>query len=78
MKAAISAKGPEPNSEVSPRIGTAAYWVVFDSDAGGITACRNRPAGGRSGREAEIEAAGKDVVRRARRGFAHQQKGDCS
>ena len=50
MKVAISAKGPEPNSEVSPRIGTATYLVVFDSDAGGITARRSRPAGRGSGR----------------------------
>ena len=50
MKVAISAKGPEPNSEVSPRIGTATYLVVFDSDAGGITARRNRPAGRGFGR----------------------------
>jgi len=57
MKVAISATGPEPNSEVSPRIATAAYLVVFDSDAGGITACRNRPAGSGPGRELEAKAA---------------------
>jgi len=57
MKVAISAQGPDQNSEVSPHIGTTTYLVVFDSDAGGITARRNRPAGARSGREAEIEAA---------------------
>ena len=57
MKVAISAMGPEPNSEVSSRIAKAAYLIVFDSDTGGITAYRNRPARGKSGRDQEIEAA---------------------
>lgn len=55
MKVCITSKGPELNSEVDPRFGRAAYFIIIDSESGDYEAKENAAVNAAGG--AGIQAA---------------------
>jgi len=49
MKVAISSQGPDLHSEVDPRFGRCAYFIVVDSDTGEFEAIENPHVGAAHG-----------------------------
>lgn len=58
MKIAVTSTGREPSSEVDPRFGRAAWFVVVETDDGSFEAIDNAD-GGRASSGAGVQAAQK-------------------
>ncbi len=59
MKIAISATGPDLNSEVDPRFGRARYFLIIDSDSGKLLEVIDNSEGINAPHGAGINAASK-------------------